>query len=344
MLARLRSRHDRPASALRRNATASNKTAPDEQQPPGPAHERPGHRGRLVAIAFALAAVLGFACIDTSGKWLNQYMDPLQTVWVRYFGSVVFVLALVNPLGRPRIFVTRAPGLQATRSLLLLVSTILNFWALVYLQLSEMSAISFSAPLMVALLAGPLIGEWAGPRRLAAIAVGFLGVLVITRPGLGGFQPAALLSVASACASAGYTLTTRMLAARDPPETTMVYSGAAGVVLLTPIIPFIWTEPASLLIWGVMVLCGFAGAVGHWFLILACRHAPAPVLAPFSYTHIIWATLLSYWVFGQVPDAMTLVGAGIVIASGLYLLHRERIVAKAPVSAHSLTAPVIDDT
>jgi drug/metabolite transporter (DMT)-like permease len=291
-----------------------------------------------------LAAVLGFACIDTSGKWLNQYMDPLQTVWVRYFGSVVFTLCFVNPFRRPRVFASRAPGLQAARSVLLLVSTILNFWALTYLQLSEMSAISFSAPLMVALFAGPLLGEWAGPRRLAAIAVGFIGVLVITRPGLGGFQPAALLSLASACASAAYTLTTRMLASYDRPETTMVYSGLAGVVLLTPVIPFIWTPPAFPLVWGVMVLCGFAGAAGHWFLILACRHAPAPVIAPFSYTHLIWVTLFSYFIFAQVPDALTLVGAAIVIGSGLYLLHRERVVAKAAVSAHSLTAPVIDET
>ena len=282
----------------------------------------------LVAIGFGLTSVLGFACIDTSAKWLNQYFDPLQTAWVRYFGSVLFVLALLNPVTRPGVFRTKAPGLQMVRSTLLLSSTALNFIALAYLGLPEVAAIAFSSPLMVALLAGPVLGEWAGPRRLAAIMVGFIGVLIITRPGLGGFQPAALFAIASAFCGAWYTLSTRMLASRDSPETTMVYSGIAGIVVLTPIMPFIWVSPPSALVWVVMAICGLAGALGHWFLILAFRHAPAPVIAPFSYTHLLWVTLFSYLIFNAVPDAYTITGAAIVVASGLYLIYRERVVAQ----------------
>ena len=282
----------------------------------------------LVAIGLGLIAVLGFACIDTSAKWLNQYFDPLQTAWVRYFGSVVFVLALLNPFTRPGVFRTKAPGLQIVRSTLLLSSTGLNFFALAYLGLPEVAAIAFSSPLMVALLAGPVLGEWAGPRRLAAILVGFIGVLIITRPGLGGFQPAALLAIASAFCGAWYTLSTRMLASRDSSETTMVYSGVVGIVALTPIMPFIWVTPPSALVWLVMAICGLAGALGHWFLILAFRHAPAPVIAPFSYTHLLWVTLFSYLIFNAVPDAYTITGATIVVTSGLYLIYRERVVAQ----------------
>lgn len=282
----------------------------------------------IVAIGFAMMAVFGFACIDTSAKWLNQHMDPLQTAWVRYFGSVIFVFALLNPFRRPGIFLTKAPKLQALRSTVLLLSTALNFFALSYLGLPEVAAIAFSSPLMVALLAGPLLGEWAGPRRMAAIAVGFVGVLIVTRPGLGSFQPAALLAIASAFAAACYTLTTRMLAAHDSSETTMVYSGIAGIVVLTPIMPFIWTAPGSPLVWVVMAICGLAGAAGHWFLILACRHAPAPVVAPFSYTHLLWVTLFSFIIFDTVPDIYTIAGGSIVALSGLYLIYRERVVAR----------------
>jgi drug/metabolite transporter (DMT)-like permease len=279
---------------------------------------------RLAGILLMCAAVACFACLDASAKWLNRSVDPLLTTWARYVSSVVLISLLVNPVTVPGLMRTTRPGLQALRSLLLLLSTLLNFFALSYLQLTQALSIQFAAPLLIALLAGPLLGEWPGPRRLAAVAVGFSGVLVVARPGFGGLHPAAFLSVLGSVAYALYAITTRMLAAHDRSYTTLFYSGAAGVMLLAPVIPFVWSTPQSALVWIMLVAVGAIGSLGHWFLILAHARAPAPVLSPFIYTEIIWMTALGYVVFGDVPDGWTMAGAAIVVASGLYLLSRER--------------------
>jgi drug/metabolite transporter (DMT)-like permease len=282
-------------------------------------------RRRLVGIALMCGALLSFAGLDATAKWLNQNLDPLLTVWVRYLGSVVFVALFVNPWTTPGVGRTTRPWLQAGRSILLLGSTALNFFALKYLQLTETVSIMFATPLIVALLAGPLLGEYAGPRRLAAIAVGFIGILIITRPGLGGLHPAAFLSLAGAVCYALYSIATRILAAYDSSATTMLYSGLAGIVFVTPLVPFVWSVPEAPLVWIMMALVGAFGAFGHWLLILAHARAPAPVLAPFIYTQIIWMIGLGLVVFGDWPDGWTLFGAAIVIGSGLYLLYRERV-------------------
>jgi drug/metabolite transporter (DMT)-like permease len=282
-------------------------------------------RSRLIAVGLMCGAVLCFAMLDASAKWLSDHMDPLQVVFARYAGSMLLVSLLLNPWSRPGMLRTQRPLLQWTRSLLLLASTALNFFAIKYLQLAETVSIAFAGPLLVALVSGPLLGEWPGPRRLAAIAVGFLGVLVITRPGFGGMHPAALLSLLGTACYAFYALATRKLAAFDPPETTMFYSGAAGTLLMLPVIPFIWSMPQTTLTWVLMLAIGAFGGFGHWLLILAHRLAPATVLAPFIYSQIVWMIALGWFVFGQFPDRWTFAGAAIVIASGLYLLYRERV-------------------
>jgi drug/metabolite transporter (DMT)-like permease len=281
-------------------------------------------RSRLIGIALMCAALICFSCLDAAAKWLNRSVDPLLIVWWRYIASVFLVSLVINPRSRPGVLRTQRPWVQIARSLLLFLSTAFNFVALQYLQLAETTSIMFSTPLIVALLAGPLLGEWVGPRRLVAIGVGFAGVLVVTRPGLGAMHPAALLSVAGAIAYALYGLTTRMLAGHDSSQTTMVYSGLAGVVLMTPLLPFIWTSPGSPGTWALLAGTGLFGAVGHWLLILAHARAPAAVLSPFIYSQIVWMIALGYIVFGDWPSPWPLAGASIVIASGLYLLYRER--------------------
>jgi drug/metabolite transporter (DMT)-like permease len=275
------------------------------------------------------AALLCFSLLDASAKWLNREVSPLLTMWWRYMASVVLVSAFINPLTQPGVLRTRRPVLQAVRSVLLFLSTATNFFALQYLQLAETISIIFATPLLVALLAVPLLGERIGPRRFAAILVGFAGVLVVTRPGIGTMHPAVLISVAGAVAYAFYAIVTRLLAGSDSSQTTLTYSGVAGVLVLTPLLPWIWSTPASALDWFLFVALGALGAVGHYFLILAHARAPAAILSPFIYTQIVWMLALGWLVFGDWPDAWTLVGAGIVIASGLYLLSRERAVAKA---------------
>ncbi len=269
-------------------------------------------------------ALFCFSCLDASAKWLNRSIDPMLSVWARYLASVALVFVAVNPWTRPGVLHTNHLGLQMLRSGLLFFSTAANFIALQYLQLVEALSIVFSTPLLVALLSGPILGERAGPRRLAAIAVGFVGVLIITRPGIGAMHPAALLSMAGAVSYAFYNILTRVLASTDRSETTLVYSGLVGLALTTPLVPFVWSAPPSPLAWVLLAGLGVFGAVGHWVLILAHARAPAPVLAPFIYTQIVWMLTLGYLVFGDWPDPWTFVGAGVVIASGLYLFYRER--------------------
>lgn len=290
--------------------------------------ESGARRARLIAIALICAAFLCFSLLDTTAKWLSTRIGVIETTWVRYITSFFFVSLLINPWRIPRIAETRRPWLQAVRSLALFAATILNFMALKYLQLAETVTIVFMQPMLVALLAGPILGEWVGPRRLIAIGIGFIGVILVTRPGMGGIHWAAAFSFAGVGAYVCYAIITRMLADEDPPETTMFYSAAAGILFLTPIVPFTWYAVPDMKMLALMLLMGFWGALGHWLLILANRHAPAAILAPFLYTQIIWMSGLGYLVFGDVPDRWTILGGGIVTLSGLYLLHRERVTRK----------------
>jgi drug/metabolite transporter (DMT)-like permease len=287
----------------------------------------PGHdhrRQRLIGIALMCAAVLVFACLDAMAKYLGGHMDTLQVVGVRYAAAFLLTFMISNPLIRPGLLRTSRPYLQIGRSFLLLGSTVFNFMSFRYLQLDEALAILFSTPFLVAILAGPVLGEWVGWRRWVAIGVGFIGVLVVVRPGLGGMQWAGLLSFASAICYALYSISTRMLSRSDSSETTLFYSNMLGALLMLPVLPFVWTPPPTWLDVVLMVAVGGFGAFGHFLLISAHRHAPASVLSPFMYTQLVWATTLGYLVFANVPNRWTIAGAAIVVASGLYLLYRER--------------------
>jgi drug/metabolite transporter (DMT)-like permease len=280
---------------------------------------------RLIGIALMCGAVALFTCLDATAKFLSLYMTTLQVVWARYTGAFLFAFAVSNPLTRPGVISTRRPLLQIARSTLLLGSTWLNFLALRYLQLDEVMAIAFSTPFFVAALSGPLLGEWIGWRHWIAIAVGFVGVLVVTRPGFGDFHPAALLAVGAAICYAFYAITTRILARSDSNETTLFYSNVVGAAAMTPAVWFVWVTPSDALVVALMILCGLLGSLGHYLLIAGHRHAPAAVLSPFIYTQIVWVVALGYLVFDDLPNRWTLIGAAIVIASGLYILHRERV-------------------
>jgi drug/metabolite transporter (DMT)-like permease len=279
---------------------------------------------RSAGIGLMCAGVVCFALCDASAKWLNQTLDPMMTAWARYAFNVIVVSAFLNPVTTPGITRSNRLGLQILRSAILVGCTVLNFFALRYLPLTTSMSIQFAMPLLVALLAGPFLGEWAGPRRLAAIAIGFFGVLVVVRPFSGALHPAAFLTVGSTILYAFYALVTRTLARHDRTATTVFYSGVVGVMIMTPILPFVWSNPPSALHWVLMIGIGIFAAAGHWLLVLAHARAPAPILSPFIYTQLLWMTILGYVVFGDLPDGWTLVGAAIVVASGLYLLWWER--------------------
>jgi drug/metabolite transporter (DMT)-like permease len=281
-------------------------------------------RARLAGIGLFCAACFCFALLDVSSKWMSGHIPTWEVVWARYAGHFVLSLIFVNPWTTPGLFATRRPWLQIGRSTLLVTSTACNFFALRYLQLDQATALIFATPFLVALLAGPMLGEWIGPRRWAAIIVGFIGVAIVTRPTAGGFHPAAILSLFSAVCYALYSITTRILAAHDSTATTVFYSALVGTVISSLPLPFVWVTPTEPMVLTGMVAMGAFGWIGHLFLIMAHRLSPAASLAPFVYTQLIWAIALGFLVFGDVPAQVTLIGAGIVVLSGLYLIYRER--------------------
>jgi drug/metabolite transporter (DMT)-like permease len=214
--------------------------------------------------------------------------------------------------------------IQILRSGLMVVTTGFNFLALRYLQLDQTITIFFLTPLLVAGLAGPLLGEWVGWHRMLAIVAGFFGVLLVMHPGIGTVHWAMLIALVATLGYAVYNIATRYLAAFDPATVTQTYTPLAGVIVLAVPALAAWQWPTDGFQTLLLASLGFWGGLGHWFLILAHREAPAPVLAPFIYLGLIWMSALGLLVFGNVPTLWTLSGAAVVIVSGLYLLARER--------------------
>jgi drug/metabolite transporter (DMT)-like permease len=282
-----------------------------------------GHR--LRGITFYLVALFLFTVLDTSAKYAARSVPAMEVTWVRFVGHAVLALLFLRPWQNLALYRSRRPVLQFLRSVLLFGSTIFNFLALTHLQMAETISIGFGSAFVVAGLAGPVLGEWIGPRRWIAIVVGFLGVIVVTRPGPAGVDPAVFFSVGSLCCNSGYLLLTRLLAPSESAGSMLLFPAIAATVLLAPFAVPIAVLPPNPLVAFALVMTGICGAVGHWFLIEAHRRAPAGVLAPFVYSGLIWMIGLGYLVFDDVPHEFTILGAAIVIGSGLYILYRERV-------------------
>jgi drug/metabolite transporter (DMT)-like permease len=282
------------------------------------------HRGTVTGILLIVATVLCFACMDGMAKWLGRRITPWEVIAVRYVVAFVAVGAFFNPRTRPTLLQTTRFKLQCLRGVCLVISTAAGWTAVRYISLTKLTSITFSSPLIVALLAGPFLGEKIGPRRVAAVLIGFGGVLVVTRPFGGSTHPAAIFAVVAACSNAVISLITRRLAAHDPAETTMFYTGLVGCLVMAPVVPFVWQTPPSAEVWTFLILLGLTGGLAHWLLILAHRYAPATTLAPFYYLQIVGAVTVGWLAFGELPDRWTVLGTAIVAASGLYLFSRER--------------------
>jgi drug/metabolite transporter (DMT)-like permease len=281
-------------------------------------------RRRLIGIALMCAASVFFAALDTSAKSLSAVLPSVEIVWARYLAAAIVGTIAARPLAHSGVWRSRRPALQIVRSLLLLASTTTNFLALRQLQLAETSTINFLTPLFVVLLAGPLLGERAGRARLVAVGIGFVGIVIATGgPGAGAFHPIVLIAIAGVVCSAGYALTTRLLARSDPSRTTLLWTPIAGVALLTPMLPFIWVNPPTPAALALMGGMGVFGALGHWLLIAAHERAPASVLTPFTYTQLIWMIASGLIVFGDRPSGAILLGASVIVGCGLYLVWRE---------------------
>lgn len=281
-------------------------------------------RNRLIGIGLVSCTFLFFSITDTSSKWLLLSLPVVQVVWLRFTSQVLIMTAILAPRHGLGLLRTRRPGLQLLRATMLLSMTAMNFVALRYLQLAETSAIQFSVPILVTVLSVPLLGEKLDLRRWMAVVVGFAGVLLIVRPGTGGFHPAMLLALSNAVLYAFFNLLTRQLARSESPETTQFLSGLGPALMIAPFALADWRPLEGWLAWAVVALAGFSGGLGHYFNALAHRFAPASVLAPYLYLQIIHMIALGYLVFGDVPSPAVLAGALVVIACGLYLFAYER--------------------
>jgi drug/metabolite transporter (DMT)-like permease len=280
-------------------------------------------RHRRIGIALVTVTTLVFAVLDASAKWLVLTLPVMQVVWMRFLTHSLFSIAVFAPALKGELWSWRHPRLQLLRGLMLASMTALNFWALQYLQLAETGAMQFSVPILIALLSAWWLGERLDAKRWLAIAVGFVGVLVIIRPGSQGFHPAILLSALNAVLYALFNLMTRFLASSDNPATTQLTSAVVATLVLAPVALWQWQQPATWLEWLIMALAGLCGGIGHYFVAVAHRYASAAVLGPFLYQQIIYMSVLGWLVFGQVPDMAVVLGTLVVVASGLYLLWRE---------------------
>lgn len=279
----------------------------------------------FAAIGLVLLAVMVFSVMDAMSKLLVAEYDPLEVVWGRYLAITAMLAPLV--LRRPRSLLTGQPKLQLLRGVGVLASALLFIAGLARLPIADATAIGFASPLMVTALSIPLLGEQVGVRRWSAVAVGFLGVLVVVRPGSGAFGWSALLPLASATCWAMSLVVTRRMRGQDSALTTLLYSTLIGLVCSGLPLPLVW-RPLSLEAVLMMVAMGGLSLVGQYLLIVGLGRSAASLLAPFTYSQIVWSTLLGVLVFGTVPGLSTWCGAAIIVASGLYIAHRERLRAQ----------------
>ncbi len=283
-------------------------------RPAAEAGDRP-----LAGMAWMVAGVGLLTLMDGTGKVLVTGGLPLvQVVWARYAFNLLALLGLLR-LRRQALVPSRRLALQLARGLGMVAATAAMILSLRLLPMAETYAVGFVSPVLVALLAGPLLGERVDARRWAAALGGFAGVLLVLRPGSGIFGIAALAPLAMAVFFALYQLATRVLGRFDPPETTMFHSAWVGTAVTTPLLPVVWRAPTPAE-WALMVLMGVLGLASHLAMIRAFALAPASRISPLVYSQMIWAVLFGWLVFGDLPDPWTLAGAAVVAGSGLLLL------------------------
>jgi drug/metabolite transporter (DMT)-like permease len=309
-----------PAAAARLDSAAL--PLPEEKPAARSAPARVDRPFRGIALILVSTVFLGAS--DVTAKYLSATLPSIEIAWIRF---LVFALIMVPAMlpGSPLYALhTGRPGLQAMRGTALLASSLFFISGLRFLPIAEASATAFVAPLFVTALSIFFLGERVGVRRWLATAVGLLGVLIILRPGTSAFHPAAFFPLVSALAWACTLIMTRMMSGREHAITTMTYSSIAGVGILSALVPLVWVAPSwHDIAFGIFI--GVASTVGQWIVVLAFRYADASVLAPFSYTQLLWVSILGFIVFGEVPDIWTVSGAVFIVASGLYTAHRERI-------------------
>lgn len=285
---------------------------------------------RLALLLF-VASGLCLSGLDGVGKLVLSETGLLLLVWSRYVGHLLLSIPIAYAYAGPRFFVSARPGLQLVRSLLLALTTLLFFAGVQWLPLAEASALAFTAPIWVALLSWRVLGESVATSDKWIAAIGFSGVLLIVRPGTDVFHPAALLVMAMALVNAVYQLLTRKLT-QDSAFTTFFFSPLVGVVV-SSVLLLVYGFPESLSIKNMVLLAstGILGGLGHLLITLSFYRAPPASLTPFVYLQMIWAIVLGWLLFDQLPDAIALTGMAVIVSAGLWLiLHRRRAMRASP--------------
>jgi drug/metabolite transporter (DMT)-like permease len=288
-----------------------------------------GPRGHhpLAGIALVVAASACFSALDTTTKYVSASVPLLMALWFRYFFQAAATAAVVLPTRGMAVWRTHRLPYHLLRGVLLLLSSLLAFASLRYMPVGEFTAIVMITPLVITLLAATMLKERVSPLRWALVAGGFLGTLVIIRPGGQAFTWASLLPIALVASNAAFQVLTSRLARTEDPVTMHLYTGWTGTLIASIALPYAWTTLPDPWLWAGLCFMGLMGTVGHFFLILAYYRAPAATLTPYLYTQIAFAMLGGLIVFSHVPDGWSLAGIALIAfcgAAGAWLTVRER--------------------
>ncbi|MBC7547859.1 MAG: DMT family transporter [Polaromonas sp.] len=282
--------------------------------------------GALAGIGLAILATACFATLDTTTRYVSASVPLLMALWVRYAFQAVVTTAVVLPLRGPSVLRTAHPRFQLLRGVLLLTTSLLAFFSLKYMPVGEFTALVMIVPLVMTLLAATTLGEKVSRLRWALVVGGFIGTMVIIRPGHDTFNWATLLPLGLVVSNTWFQLLTSRLAKTEDPLTMQFYTGWVGMLIASVLLPWVWTPLIDGALWGWLLLMGLMGTVGHFLLILAYQRVPSATLTPYFYVQIGFAMLGGWIVFSHVPDGWSLAGMGLIAlcgAAGAWLAVRE---------------------
>lgn len=284
---------------------------------------RPAHP--LLGIGLMISAMMILPFLDVVAKFLGQQGVPvLQIVWARLFFGTLITLPFALNLAGPAGLMPNMPWMHTLRAAFLISATGFFFWGLTYLPIADCLSIFFVQPLIVTLLSPLVLGETVGIRRWVAVVIGFIGTLIIIRPGFQEINPGVFMSLAAGASLAIYMLLTRKISGSAPAMVTTYYTSLLGAIIMSAVVVFLW-KPISLEQWGLFILLAFIANGGHYLIVKAYDYSEASLLAPLAYTEMIMAVVAGWYFFGDFPDAWTFVGVGILIACAIYISIRERV-------------------
>ena len=279
----------------------------------------------MKAIIYNLLAWVILPIMDGFAKYLSSDLPVLQITWARYFFTVVFTFPLMFFFFKKYLVWTDKPKLQLIRGLILLTANISFFYSISVISLPKALTLAFVAPLVVTAFSPFFLGESVGYRRWTAVIIGFIGSLVVIRPGFVEINLASLAALGTGIMYGFYLIITRKLSTSDNPLLTLLLTGVVGAIIATTFMPFVWVSP-TFNQWSIMAAIGLFACIGHLFIILSLKYADASKLAPFSYFEIVTNIIIAYYFFGDFPDSWTFLGLFIIVFSGIYISRRENIV------------------